>query len=139
MFVLDASIVLAWLLPDEQAEQAEKVVIQAMLAGAFAPALFHLEVANALRSNIKRRRIDVGYRDKALEQLERLGVARDRESFDPTVLAETVRLSDKHDLTVYDAAYLELAIRMEAPLGTFDDDLRRAAEAEDVDVYPSRP
>ncbi len=139
MFVLDAWIALAWLLPDEQAEQAEQVVIQAKLAGALAPALFPLEVTNALRSNIKRRRIDVQYRDKALEQLERLGVARDLESFDPTVLAETVRLSDKHDLTVYDAAYLELAIRLKAPLGTFDDDLRRAAEAEDVVVYPSHP
>lgn len=137
MFVLDASIALAWLLPDEQAEQAEKVILQAMLAEPISPALFSLEVANALRSNIKRRRIDVGYRDKALEKLEKLSIAPDLESFDPVILEQTVRLSDKHDLTVYDAAYLELAIRLEAPLGTLDDDLRRAAEAENVRVLPA--
>ncbi len=63
-------------------------------------------------------------------------MARDLEAYDPAVLRETVRLSDKHDLTVYDAAYLELALRHDAPLGTLDDDLRRAAGAENVVLHP---
>jgi len=136
MFVVDASIALAWLLPDEETEKAEKVVILAKLSGAIAPALFPLEVANALRTNLRRGRIDVGYRDQALAQLDRAGVARDLESYDPEILLETVRLSDLHGLTVYDAAYLELAIRHDAPLGTLDDDLRRAAAAENVALHP---
>jgi predicted nucleic acid-binding protein len=136
MFVLDASIALAWLLPDEEAERAERVVIMARLAGPIAPALFPLEVANALRSNLRRGRIDEVYRDRALDSLDRAAVARDLESYDPAVLRETVRLSDKHGLTIYDAAYLELAIRHDAPLGTLDDDLRRAAEAENLVVHP---
>lgn len=136
MFVVDASIALAWLLPDEETEKAEKVVILAKLSGAIAPALFPLEVANALRTNLRRGRIDVGYRDQALAQLDRAGVARDLESYDPEILLKTVRLSDLHGLTVYDAAYLELAIRHDAPLGTLDDDLRRAAAAENVALHP---
>ena len=136
MFVVDASIALAWLLPDEETEKAEKVVILARLSGAIAPALFPLEVANALRTNLRRGRIDVGYRDKALAELDRASVARDLESYDPEILLETVRLSDLHGLTVYDAAYLELAIRHDAPLGTLDDDLRRAAAAENVALHP---
>jgi len=136
MFVVDVSIALAWLLPDEETEKAEKVVILAKLSGAIAPALFPLEVANALRTNLRRGRIDVGYRDQALAQLDRAGVARDLESYDPEILLETVRLSDLHGLTVYDAAYLELAIRHDAPLGTLDDDLRRAAAAENVALHP---
>lgn len=136
MFVIDASIALAWLLPDEEADKAEKVVILAKLSGPVAPALFPLEVANALRSNMRRGRIDAAYRDAALKQLEKAAVARDLEAWDPEVLRETVRLSDKHGLTVYDAAYLELALRHDAPLGSLDDDLRRAASAENLALHP---
>lgn len=136
MFVIDASIALAWLLPDEETDKAEKVIILAKLSGPVAPALFPLEVANALRSNMRRGRIDAAYRDAALEQLEKASVARDLEAYDPEVLRETVRLSDRHDLTVYDAAYLELALRHDAPLGTLDDDLRSAAAAENVALHP---
>jgi predicted nucleic acid-binding protein len=136
MFVVDASIALAWLLPDEESDEAERVIILAKLSGPIAPALFPLEVANALRSNLRRKRIDEAYRDEALMQLTRAAVARDLESYDPVVLAETVRLSDRHDLSVYDAAYLELAIRHDAPLGTLDEDLRRAAAAENLTVHP---
>lgn len=136
MIVLDASIALAWLLPDEESERAEQVIIQARLAGPIAPALFPLEVANALRSNMRRNRIDATYRDTALDQLHRIAVARDLETFDPGVLGEIVRLSDLHGLTVYDAAYLELALRLEATLASLDEDLRRAAQAENIDVIP---
>lgn len=136
MFVVDASIALAWLLPDEESDEAERVIILAKLSGPIAPALFPLEVANALRSNLRRKRIDEAYRDEALMQLTRAAVARDLESYDPVVLAETVRLSDRHGLSVYDAAYLELAIRHDAPLGTLDEDLRRAAAAENLTVHP---
>ncbi|WP_339872034.1 type II toxin-antitoxin system VapC family toxin [uncultured Brevundimonas sp.] len=136
MFVVDASIALAWLLPDEETDKAETVMVLARRSGAIAPALFPLEVANALRSNLRRGRLDAIYRDAALDQLDKAAVARDLEAYDPTVLRETVRLSDKHDLTVYDAAYLELALRHDAPLGTLDDDLRRAAGAENVVLHP---
>lgn len=136
MFVVDASIALAWLLPDEEADKAETVMILAKLDGAIAPALFPLEVANALRSNMRRGRLDATYRDAALDQLDKASVARDLEAYDPVVLRETVRLSDKHGLTVYEAAYLELALRYDAPLGTLDDDLRRAADAENVALHP---
>ena len=85
---------------------------------------------------MRRGRLDATYRNAALDLLDKAAVARDLESYDPAVLRETVRLSDKHGLTVYDAAYLELALRHDAPLGTLDDDLRRAAEAENVMVHP---
>ncbi len=68
MFVLDASIALAWLLPDEESDTAEKVMVLARRSGAIAPALFPLEVANALRSNLRRGRLDATYRDAALDQ-----------------------------------------------------------------------
>ncbi|QTC92676.1 type II toxin-antitoxin system VapC family toxin [Brevundimonas goettingensis] len=136
MIVIDASIMLAWLLPDEDSEAAEPVIVLARTAGAVAPAVFPLEVANAMRTNILRRRIDNAYRDKAISQFERVGVARDLEAFEPEVLAETIRLSDLHGLTIYDAAYLELARRIDCPIGSFDTDLRKAAQAENVPVYP---
>lgn len=137
MFVVDASVVLAWLIPEEQSGAAEKVVAAAKRTRPVAPALLPLEVANALRTKLRRGDIDAGFRDQALTLFERLGVERDLESHDFNVLRETVRLADVHGLTAYDAAYLEAAIRYGAPLGTLDEDLRRAARVEGIDVHPS--
>lgn len=137
MIVVDASIILAWLLPDERDNAAaEEIVTRAKRSGAIAPPLLPLEVANALRSNVRRARIDAGYRDQALALLASLAVAQDLECRDATVLHEIVRLSEVHDLTAYDAAYLEVAIRHQAPLGTLDEALRRSAKAEGVAVLP---
>ena len=44
----------------------------------------------------------------------------------------TFLMAVKHALTLYDAAYLELALRLRLPLATFDKALCRAAEAEGV-------
>ncbi|CAN5348933.1 hypothetical protein BH09SUM1_BH09SUM1_33770 [soil metagenome] len=52
------------------------------------------------------------------------------------VLSETLALADKHNLTVYDACYLELAKRLRLPLATLDGDLAAAALAESLTVIP---
>lgn len=90
------------------------------------PAIWHLEVANSLQHAVHRRRIDATARDRALADLSELRIAIDPET---TLQAwrTTLKLAERHDLTAYDASYLELAQRRGLPLATLDRDLRRAA------------
>ncbi len=62
-----------------------------------------------------------------MDDLSRLGIVADQET-DKYAWFTTMRLADRHKLTLYDAAYLELAQRLGLPLATLDEDLRRAAD-----------
>jgi predicted nucleic acid-binding protein len=115
--VIDASVAVAWLFRDERAELARRVLRKVVEDGATVPSLWRLEVANALRSAVRRQRCDEGYATRCLERLGRLPIAIDAE----TALhawGPTRQLSIEHDLTLFDAAYLELAMRGKRPLAS---------------------
>ncbi len=114
---------LAWLLNDVQSAAAEGMIRRGLGEGAAAPALLELEVGNGLRSSVRRRRLSIVDRDAALADFARLPIVRDTEA----TIERIVAVSDQFDLTVYDAAYLELAMRTGSTLATFDDALRNAA------------
>jgi predicted nucleic acid-binding protein len=124
--VLDASMALSWLLPDEDSAQARDAFEIVRSSGAWVPATWRLEVANGLQLGIRRNRIDVAFRDGALTDLAALPVTVDAET-DRRAWGETLALADRFGLTLYDACYLELALRRGLPLATLDSNLRRAA------------
>jgi predicted nucleic acid-binding protein len=124
--VLDASVAFAWVFEDEVSDVAEAVIDRVVEEGAIVPALWRFEIANGLRTAIRRRRIDRTFRNNALARLRRLPIQNDGETIFHA-WGETLSLSDIHALTPYDAAYLELALRRRLPLATLDKDLRRAA------------
>jgi predicted nucleic acid-binding protein len=100
-------------------------------SGAWVPALWRLEVANVLEMGVRKRRSSASFRDAALADLAQLPIAVDPET-DRQAWGPIAKLAARHRLTVYDAAYLELARRRGLPLATLDQDLRAAADAEDV-------
>lgn len=130
--MLDASTVLAWLLKDDRAAEAEVLVRRSMRDGAAAPRLMLLEVPNGLRNRLRRGQIVHAERDGMLADFLGLPIEWD-DYVDAWALT---RLSDLHDLTVYDAAYLDVANRLRLPLATLDQRLARAAVAAGVDVVP---
>ena len=126
--VIDASLTMTWYFEDEATSATEQVLDAVARIGAVAPPLWRLEVVNAFQSAIRRKRIDVAYRDASMADLARLPVAVDPES-DAHIWAATLSLSDRHGLTIYDACYLELAQRRNLPLATLDKELRAAGKA----------
>ena len=126
--VIDASLTMAWDFEDESSQQADAVFDQVLISGAIVPALWRLEVANALQVAVRRRRIATAYRDRVLRRLSRMLITIDPEG-QAHAWTSVLHLSDTQKLTVYDAAYLELAHRRELPLATLDRDLVRAAGA----------
>lgn len=107
--VLDGSVALAWCFEDEATAEH----------GAHVPSIWRLEVANGLQSAIRCKRIDAAYRDLALSRLTAQRVTVDTKT-DRHAWSITIRLAERHDLTIYDASYLELALRLDLPLATTD-------------------
>jgi predicted nucleic acid-binding protein len=126
MLVLDASVVLSWHFEDEQSPRVMQMMDQVVDHGAVVPALWRYEMANGFQSAIRRRRIDADYRDQSLQRLTLLDIEIDPESL-AHIWTPVVHLADRYRLTIYDAAYLELAQRRALPLATLDEALAQAA------------
>lgn len=126
--VLDCSVTLAWLLPDERARPAQAVLDRVAASRAWVPELWRLEVANSLQVAVKHGRIDAAFRDASLADLSLLNIQIDPDT-SSFAWRETLQLAETHGLTLYDAAYLELAQRLGLPLASRDRALRKAAAA----------
>jgi predicted nucleic acid-binding protein len=127
-FVLDASVVLTWCFPDENAPMAEHVADMFKHGDtAIVPSFWPHEVLNALLVGEKRKRISRELVRSFLDDLARLPIVL--EQFPATIVFERVQhLSRLHGLTAYDAAYLDLAADSGFPLATLDEDLMRACK-----------
>lgn len=126
MFVIDASLALAWCFGDEKSPAADRAIDQVRDDGAWVPSVWHLEVANVLYAAEKRGRIKRADLESRLDLLADLPITVD----DQTHLyawRSTLGLARAQRLTTYDAAYLELAMRRRIELATLDTDLARAA------------
>ncbi len=127
--VLDGSITVAWALADEEGI-AGAILDRVRADGARVPSLWWYEVRNALIVNERRRRLTEVDTTAFLRDLSQLRIALDYEPDESRVLT----LSRRHRLTVYDAAYLELAQRKVLPLATLDAELARAARRDKVEL-----
>jgi predicted nucleic acid-binding protein len=127
-FVLDASVAAAWFLTDEMDAASDAALDRLIDGAASVPWLWWFEVRNILVVAEKRSRIDRAGTSQALEMLAALNVIIDTAPDSDMVM----RLARQHRLSVYDAAYLELALRDAVPLATSDKSLAAAARAEGV-------
>jgi predicted nucleic acid-binding protein len=136
--VLDASLTLSWFFPDERTSEGVEVLALITEQGALVPSLWRLEVANSLQVGLRRKRLDTVFRDRALSDLAKLPIAVDTET-DTQAWKATLALAERFQLTLYDAAYLELAERRALPLASLDQKLREAAMARDVGLLGQAP
>ena len=123
--VVDNSIFLAWCLADEEEPTAAGAMQQVAEEGGVAPRIWWYELRNALLVNERRGRMTAQQVSDTLGDILALGISTD-DQHDESRLLELARW---HGLTVYDAAYLEVAFRRGLPLATLDRRLREAAEA----------
>jgi len=126
-FVIDASSVLSWCFEDEGGLEADALIEVVAAQGAAVPGIWSLEIANGLVMGERRGRIKSAESAAFVAMIEELPVVADR-STGARAFHETMSLAREHRLTAYDAAYLELAMRLGLPLATGDRSLRAAAE-----------
>ena len=126
-FIADSSVGVAWAV-HSQASDATDQLLDDVAGGTplVVPSLWPFEVANSLLVLLRRKRILPEERDRALDALAGLPLVVDDEG-GRLPFGRTSELAAEHGLSVYDAAYLELALRRRLPLATRDDALRKAA------------
>ena len=124
MFVVDASITLAWCFEDESTSISEAILGRLVGEGGVAPAHWAMEVANGLRYAASSGRVDEASIERARDIVRQLPVEiRPVETTTALFLIEPAR---RHDLTIYDAAYLGLAEALGLGMATLDQRLTAA-------------
>lgn len=123
--VLDSSATLAWIFAEETTRAIERVFDEVAERGAIVPSLWRLEVANFLTVARRRRRIDEEFRRAAIADLRLLDIVVDVHT-DANAWGDTLEIAERFELSLYDAAYVELACRRALPLATLDGKMRSA-------------
>jgi predicted nucleic acid-binding protein len=137
-YVIDSSIAMTWLFADEKRDDCDD--LQQQLAGdatAVVPQHWPVEVANNVLVGERRKRVSQQTTKPFIDLLQSLPIALDDSTRDQS-FSDGLTLARQHGLTVYDALYLELALRRGLPLASLDKSLRKAAASEGVDCFPAR-
>jgi predicted nucleic acid-binding protein len=127
-YVLDASIAITWAMRDEDHPLADLALKYLTTGSAVIPGIWWYELRNILVVSERRNRITPVDSDRFIHSLEELSI----DTAFPQDSTETLRLSRKYKLSVYDAAYLAVALAEILPLATLDRDLASAARSEGV-------
>lgn len=135
-FVLDGSVTVAWHFDDETDAYADSVEAALASTTPVVPSLWRLEVANALLVGERRKRTTEAEIITFFSFLKRLPIVLDDQTW-ARAWTESLSLARERNLSVYDAAYLELALRRGLPLASIDDRLNVAARA--VGVHAFKP
>jgi predicted nucleic acid-binding protein len=133
MFVLDASVVLTAMLGQTRAEAADAIIARVSDQGALVPAHWTLELANALAREVKNRRLSAASAASLAAEPANWSILVD-DATHGAALGATLALAIERRLSSYDAAYLELCLRRELPLATFDAELASVAASLGVGV-----
>jgi len=132
--VVDASIALAWALPDESSSYADAALAVVEREGLRVPEIWAREIANGLAVAYLRKRITPADETAFLAALSRLNIEVERIPA-LTVIRDGTAAAARFGLTAYDAAYVDLALREKLALATLDGAMRKAAEQSGVALF----
>ena len=132
VLVIDASVANTWIFEDESHPRADAALAEVLNSGGFVTRHWHLEVRNALIAGERRGRMSLRESIRGLLYLSGLPLQTDTEAD----LGAAFDLARLYNLSMYDAMYLELALRLGLPLATLDRGLGRAASAAGVEALP---
>jgi predicted nucleic acid-binding protein len=135
-FVLDCSMTIAWVFSDEANEFTEALRESLLKENAVVPVLWPIEVGNVLLVAMRRGRIAREDWIRIRDDLGALPIDIDPDSYE-RVLDTVLPVADQHGLSVYDAMYLELALRRGLPLATLDRKLIEAANTAGIEALCS--
>jgi predicted nucleic acid-binding protein len=132
--VINASVTLAWCSPDKASDYAEGVLLALEGRTALVPPIWSVEITNALKVGERRRRIRHPKVRRFVELLKGLSILEDTQPFADRV-TNILPLAQEYDLSAYDAAYLDVAVRQRVPLATLDAALQKAGRAAGINIF----
>lgn len=133
-WVIDSSVGFAWVHPQQATSETDRLLDEVgQGATVVVPVLWFIEMANGLLVLQRRKKLTPAERKSALRMLSELNLVVDDEAAQ-TAFKKTSELAEKHGLTVYDATYLEVALRRKLSLASRDEALREAAKRNGIKV-----
>jgi predicted nucleic acid-binding protein len=132
--VVDASVALAWCFPDEASDYADGVLVALEGHTILVPALWSIEITNAVLIAERRKRIKQAEIRRFVELLDGLTVIIDSQSVTESV-SNILPLAREYGLSAYDAAYLDVAVRQGVPLATLDSALQKAGRKAGIEIF----
>jgi predicted nucleic acid-binding protein len=135
--VIDASTALAWCFPDEASDYADEVLVALEGKTILAPSIWPLEIANAVLTGERTKRLRRPEIHRFAALLDGLSIVQDSQTISEH-MSNVLPLAREYGLSAYDAAYLELSIRYEAPLATLDNKLQKAAQNAGVRLFHAK-
>ncbi|MFN3351355.1 type II toxin-antitoxin system VapC family toxin [Pseudorhodoplanes sp.] len=136
MIVVDASVVVAWLLGEKSGSSADHVFDALPDGEAIAPAHWPLEIGNALYGPAKAGQLSPDDFETIMEDLDWLNIQIEP-AIHPDEIGPLVQFAVAHGLTTYDAAYVQLALLNDAVLVTLDRAMKAAAQKLGIAVLPA--
>ncbi len=136
--MLDCSVTMTWCFEDEASKSAEHSLALLEKRTASVPPIWSIEVMNVLRVAERKNRINISSSDHFIRFLNTLPITVDS-GLNHFLNTSILAISRKHALSAYDAAYLEMALRYNIPLVSFDKNLCAAAKKEDVPFLSMEP
>jgi len=130
-FVVDVSVAMTWLFRDEATPQTAALLGRLDIESALVPGWWYVELTNVISIAERKGRISASETASFLSHLAKLELEADSEA-PQRAFEHLLPLCRAHQLTSYDAVYLELALRRRLPLATLDEPLRKAARKLDV-------
>ena len=131
-FVLDNSVVTGWYLSDQSSDYSRAIAKRLQSDRALVPPLWQMELANVLRTACTKGKLPLAHARQIIDTLGQLPIEVD--AGPAPGQRQLFELAMRHDLSSYDAAYLELAMRHGLAIATLDAQLKRAAAAAGVDL-----
>ncbi len=135
LFVVDNSVVMSWCFEDEADRYADSVLDRLSGATALVPSIWPLEVVNILLVAERRKRLNASDSVRFISLLLQLPIVVEHGRAEQT-MRDLIALGRAHNLSSYDASYLDLAMRKGVPIATLDGKLMEAAKAVDVKILP---
>lgn len=132
-FVIDNSVVMTWCFKDENIQYSDFILNKLESVTAIVPSIWPLEVTNVLLVAERRKRISEADSTRFIALLSELPIIVDQESPE-RMIKEIFGLARKHNLSSYDASYLDLAMRKGLPIATLDKNLLAAAKRSKVSL-----
>jgi len=132
--VVDASVALAWCFPDEASEYADAVLVALEGRTVIVPAVWALEITNAVLVAERRKRMKQQDVRRFVELLGGLTIIEHSQTVADTV-SHVLLLAREYNLSAYDAAYLDVAVQQGAPLATQDSALQKAGRSAGLRIF----
>jgi len=133
IFVIDNSVVMTWCFKDEENPYADDILDSLENATAYVPSIWPLEVGNVLLVAERKKRLSEADSIRFIALLTELPIIIEQESPE-RMIKEIFALARKHELSSYDASYLDLAMRKGLPIATLDNNLIDAAKRSQVPI-----